>query len=358
MNDRTPVWAIWLLIAFGALQPIAWMLAEGLPRRPLVIVALLAVWVAVLALAALAARRIGQLWQALTRHESAHQATLSEIEQLQTQNGMLEIIARSADVPLAFQALASRLARLVPCDRLGLALLSEETQEFQTYTARLQTMDRLRNPRPDVVFKVDGTLIGRAVRSREPLIIDDARASAPDFLDANVLVTAGFRSVLIVPLISKERAVGTLNLVSRTPGRFGQAQIAALQPIAELLAVAWVAQQALISLGRFRTMEVMSELTLSIAAEINSALQTIVGNCDLIERQYPDEQLRRDLGTIVRQAERIEGLLEKMRQAAHERLRSSAGAVSKEGSAPAYAPHPAIADPTDAEASLGPDDGH
>jgi len=327
MNDRTPIWAIWLLIAFGALQPVAWILADGLPRRPLFVVPLLVVWVTLLALAALGTRRIGQLWQRLTQNESARLATLTEIEQLQTQNAMLEILARSADVPLAFQALASRLSRLVPCDRLGLALLSEETQEFQTYTARLQSADQGRTPRPDVVFKMEGTLIGRAVRTREPLIIDDAQGAAPDFLDANVLVTAGFRSVLIVPLISKDHAVGTLNLVSRTPERFGQAQVAALQPIAELLAVAWMAQQMQMALGRFRTMEVMSELTLSIAAEINSALQTIVGHCDLIERQYSDEYLRRDLATVVRQAERIAGLLEKMRKAADERLRSSAGAL-------------------------------
>jgi GAF domain-containing protein len=330
VNDRTPVWAIWLLIAFGALQPVAWILADGLPRRPVLVIMLLAVWVTLLVLAGIATHRIGQLWERLTRNETAHQATRSQVDQLQTQNGMLEILARSADVPLAFQALASRLAQLVPCDRLGLALLSEEAQEFQTYTARVQGTDRGRNARPDVVFKMEGTLIGRVVRSREPLIIDDARTAAPDFLDANVLVTAGFRSVLIVPLISKDRAVGTLNLVSRTPGRFGQAQISALQPIAELLAVAWVAQQLQVSLGRFRTMEAMSELTLSIAAEINSALQTIVGNCDLIERQYPDEHLRRDLATVVRQAERIAGLLEKMRKAADERLRSSIGAVSKD----------------------------
>jgi GAF domain-containing protein len=329
-NDRAPIWAIWLLIAFGALQPVAWMLADGVPRRPLLVVVVLVVWVTLLALAAVSTRRIGQLWQRLTQNESAHRATLTEVEQLQTQNGMLDILARSADVPLAFQALASRLARLVPCDRLGLALLSDETQEFRTYTARVQTTDRGRQERPDVVFKMEGTLLGRVVRSREPLIIDDVRTTAPDFLDANILATAGFRSVLIVPLMSNERAVGTINLVSRAPGRFGQAQIAALQPIAELLAVAWVAQQLQVSLGRFRTMEAMSELTLSVSADINSALQTIVGNCDLIERQYPDEHLHRDLATVVRQAERIAGLLEKMRKAANERLHSSAGAVSRE----------------------------
>ena len=132
---------------------------------------------------------------------------------------MLDIIARSVDVPLAFQALAARIARLVPCDRVGLALLSEDGQEFQTYTARVQEEERRARPRPDIVFKVERTVIGSVVRSREPMIIADIETAAPDYLDANVLHTSGFGSVLIVPLVSKGRAVGTLNLVARAKQR-------------------------------------------------------------------------------------------------------------------------------------------
>jgi nitrogen-specific signal transduction histidine kinase len=97
--------------------------------------------------------------------------------------------------------------------------------------------------------------------------------------------------------------------------------VAVLVPIAELFAIAYVAQQLQMALGKYQTMEAMSELTLSVSAEINSALQTIVGHCDLIERGYPNPDLHRDLATIVRQAQRVEALLEKMRVAAHERMK-------------------------------------
>src|SRR6185503_5456133 len=126
---------------------------------------------------------------------------------------ILEIIARSADATLAFQALASRIARLVPCDRVGLALLSENGQEFQTYTARVHEEERRARPRPEIVFKIDQTVLGGVVRSREALIVPDISAAAADFLDANVLHTSGFGSALIIPLVSKGRAVGTLNFV-------------------------------------------------------------------------------------------------------------------------------------------------
>ena len=74
-------------------------------------------------------------------------------------------------------------------------------------------------------------------------------------------------------------------------------------------------------LGKYRTIETMADVMLSIAAEINSALQTIIGHCDLLERGYPDPGLQRDLATVIRQAQRIAELLEKMRTSANERLK-------------------------------------
>jgi GAF domain-containing protein len=330
---NAPVWAIWLLIAFGAAQPIAWALGVGMPDHPLIFVPLLVVWVVLLVLAALATRRISTLSQRLSQKEHAHSATLTEVNQLQTQNAMLDIIARSVDVPLAFQTLATRVASLVPCDRVGLALLSEDGREFQTYTARVQAEERRSRPRPEIVFKVERTILGNVVQSGKPRIIRDIKDAAPDFLDANVLMTSGFRSALLMPLVSRGRAVGTLNVVSRRPDAFSQPHVDALQSIAEILGVAWVAQQLHMTLGKYRTMEVMSELTLSVAAEINSALQTIIGHCDLIERGSTDPALTRDLQTIMGQAQRISGLLDKMREAARARLREAADTMLQEGMA-------------------------
>ena len=330
-EDRAPVWAIWLLIAFGAVQPLAWALGVGMPRHPLVLVPLLVVWVVLLALAAIATKRITSLWQRLTQKEQAHDATLTEVNQLQTQNAMLDIIARSVDVPLAFQALAARVAKLVPCDRVGLALLSDDGGEFQTYTARVQQQEQRTRPRPEIVFKVERTLLGKVVQSREPMIIANMDDAAPDYLDANILMTSGFRSAVVVPLVSRGRAVGTLNAVARRPASFGKQHADALYPIAEILAVAWVAQQLHLTLGKHRTMEVMSDLTLAVAAEINSALQTIIGHCDLLERGQSDPALQRDLQTIAGQAQRIAGLLEKMRSAANQRLKETSDRITIEG---------------------------
>ena len=327
-----PVWVIWgLVLLFGAVQAAAWTVAGGIPTRPVVLVQVITAWIVVLVLAVLATERLGTLGQRIRAHESTHQQNLGEIEQLQTQNAILEIIARSIDVTLAFQGLASRIAHLVPCDRVGLALLSEDGGELQTYTARVSEEERRVRPRPEMVFKVDQTVLGGVLRSREALIVPDVSAAATDFLDANVLHTSGFGSALIVPLVSKGRAVGTFNLVQRARNAYRAEHVRAIQPIAEVFAVAVIAQQMQVSLGKYRTMEAMSELTLSVAAEINSALQIVIGHCDLLERSYPDPNLQRDLATVIVQAQRIAGLLEKMRTAAHERMKEVEAAVEQAG---------------------------
>jgi signal transduction histidine kinase len=323
------IWA--MVLVFALVQAVAWTVTGGVPRRPVVVVEVVTAWVVVLTLAVASTRRIGGLAQAITQHEHARTTTLDQVEQLEMNYAILEILSRSVDVQLAFQALAQRIVPLIPCDRVGLALLSDDGQEFQTYTARVNQPERRARPRPDLVFKMDRTALGSVVRSREPLLIDDTSVGATDFLDINVLHTAGLASALIVPLVAKGRAVGTLNVVSRHKKAFHQDHIDVLVPMAEIFAVAYVAQQLQIAMGKYESMETMAELTLSIAADINSALQTIIGHCDLVERGYPDPDLQRDMATIVRQAQRIAGLLERMRGASQDRLKKVADAVNQGG---------------------------
>jgi transcriptional regulator with GAF, ATPase, and Fis domain len=317
---------IWGLVAIFAIAQAATWWSDP-PQTAAAVAWTGCAWIVVAALAIVATRRIGGLSSRVSAQQDEHRASVDEIEQLEVRNAMLQILARSVDVPLAFHALAQRIVRLVPCDRVGLALVSETGEEFQTYTARVREDERRTRPRPEVVFRLDRTVIGRVVRSREAMRVDDIKDSAQDYLDANVLHTAGFKSALLVPLVSKGRAVGTLNVVSRQTAAFTDAHAEVLLPIAEILAVAHVAQQLQVALAKFRTMEMMADATLSIAAEINSALQTIVGHCDLLEREHPDPALQRDLAVVVHQAQRITGLLEKMRTSAHTQLKEVAESV-------------------------------
>ena len=311
--------AIWgLLGAFAVLQAVAWT-TGGPPRLPWGMAQVAIGWVIMLILAAAATRGIERLAAELSASADAHRAIRTEVEQLQMHNAMLEVLARTVNVPLAFHSIAERIARIVPCDRVGLALLNDNSDEFQTYTARLNDEEPRAQPRPEVVFKMDGTAIGAVVRSRASLIVDDIAIGSSEFLDMNITHSSGFVSALVIPLVSNERAVGTLNVVSRRPRAFSQAHVNALLPVTEILAMAHVAQQLQVTATKHRTMEKMTNLTQAVATEISSAVQTVISRCHSIDRANPDPRLHRDLDTIARQAQRISALLDRMRSASHRR---------------------------------------
>jgi transcriptional regulator with GAF, ATPase, and Fis domain len=314
-RHRPAVIAIWgLLAALAVLQGTAWAMGGALSPA-WAAVQVLAGWVVLLLLAAVATRRMDRMAAQLDKTATAHRATQAEFEQLQLHNEMLETLAQTVDVPLAFKSLARRIARLVPCDRVGLALLTDEGDEFHTYTARVTDEDRRSRPRPDVVFRPEGTAIGAVVQTGQPMVINDTAAAALQYLDVNVASNSGFASALVIPLVSDERAVGTLNVVSRQKGAFDEEHVKALLPVTENLAMAHVAQRLQVAATRHKTVESITEMTLAVANEINSALQTIIGHCNLIDRTHDDPGLHRDIATIVRQAQRIASHLEKMRNA-------------------------------------------
>lgn len=311
--------AVWgLLGAFAALQAAAWT-AGATPRFPWGVAQVVSAWAIMLILAAVATRRIERLAAELSASADANRAIKSEIEQLQMHNAILEVLARTVDVPLAFHSIAERIARIVPCDRVGLALLNDDSDEFQTYTARLKDEEPRAQPRPEVVFKIDGTAIGSVVRSREPLIVDDIAAGSSEFLDMNITHSSGFASALLIPLVSNERAAGTLNVVSRRPRAFSREHVDALLPVTEILAMAHVAQQLQITATKHRTMEKVTTLAEAVATEINSAVQTIISRCNSIDRANPDPRLHRDLDAITSQAQRISAMLARMPSVPHQR---------------------------------------
>ena len=290
---------------------------------------LMLAWGLIIALAVLASRQTQSLKDEISSRQSQHQATLDQVEQLEALNEMLVTLGRTKDAGLAFQGLARRVGRLVRCDRLGLAVLHENGHEVQTYLSRVSEPERRRRPRPEVAYRLERSLFGQVLRSCEPVVVDDFGTQALDFVDMSDLASQGFRSAIVLPLMSRNRAVGTLTAISRTPGAFTATHRDAMQPMAEVLAFAFVAQQQHAALQRYRAMEALAEMSLSLATDVNSALQAIIGQCGVLETLRPESA--EDVQVILSQADRIATLLERMRAAAQERLRDAAAPTQAAG---------------------------
>ena len=328
MQNRTLFIAV---SATAVVQVALWIAAtRGVISEGLAIAAILAcAWGLIVILTLLASRQTASLRAEITSRESQHQATLDQVEQLEALNEMLVTLGRSKDVGLAFQGLSRRVGRLVQCDRLGLAVLHENGQEVMTYLSRVSEPERRRRPRAEAAYRLERSLFGEVMRSCEPAVVDDFGTQALEFADMSDLASQGFRSAIVLPLMSRNRSIGTLTALSRLPGAFTAAHRDAMQPMAEILAFAFVAQQQHAALQRYRSMETLAEVSLSLSTDINSALQAIIGQCGVLETLRPDHL--DDVKVIISQADRISTLLERMRTAARERLRDAAAPADATG---------------------------
>lgn len=289
-------------------------------------------WTAIFGFALVASRAIGALRMELQEGRVQHEATLTEVAQLGALNEMLTMAGRSKDVGLAFQALARRIGTVITCDRVGLALIKEDGQSLQVYSSRVSEPERRRRPRSELEFNLERSIFGQVIRTCEAVLIEDTATFASDFHDASALASQGFHSLLIVPLISRNRAIGALTIISKKTAEFNVSHRDILQPLAEVLAFAYVVQHQYLALDRFKTMEATVEMTLSIATDINSGLQVIAGQCGIMQKLHP--AAAGELEAIARQTERISSLLDRMRTAADERLREAAAHSSTIPSSP------------------------
>ena len=296
---------------------------------------LVAAWALILVLAFIAARLIDDLRRELRERHDLHQATLDQVEQLAALNEMLLTLGQSKDVGLAFQGLARRIGRLIPCDRLALALIKESGQELQAYSARVSEPERRRRPRPEWEFNLDRSVLGQVVRTCEPVLIDDLSDQAGAFHDASVLSSQGFKAALILPLMSRNRAIGALSVVARRAAAFTREHRDAMQPLAEVLAFAYAAEQQRLALAKFRTMETLAEMSVGLSADINSALQAILGQSGVLQRVHPE--MSAELDVIVQQAERVSDLLERLRSAADDHLHDTGAGPGIPSSPEAFA---------------------
>jgi transcriptional regulator with GAF, ATPase, and Fis domain len=269
-----------------------------------------------LAVGVLLGRRM--LRVANTREARAADAAL--VDNLKASNALLRTLASSPDITQSLFELAQRIRAIVPCDRVGLALLTEDREGYSTYTARLDQRSPSPHAHSELHFPRRSSLIDEIVKAGEGRVVEDVAALAPSYLDVNVIKTAGFQSLVLLPLVFEGEAVGTLNLVSRRPGAFSPADLYTLRPVAEALASAYGTRRLANSYARHQMGNELSELTFAFANDMSGAVQAIIGQCELLAREWRDPTVERELAGMLQQARRLREILNQMQRMTREHV--------------------------------------
>ncbi|HIE52976.1 MAG TPA: PAS domain S-box protein, partial [Armatimonadetes bacterium] len=172
----------------------------------------------------------------LTERRRLEQETQAQASRLQTIQELTRAISASLDREAVFAAIVAEIRRIIPFDRLSLALLEPDGQHLRFWV--LADEQALASPSHDALLRKGETTLGRVVEEQKPLHISDLAEHEP-LLPVDVTVLGqGVRSVLSVPLVGPQGVLGTVNLCARKPNLYHQAHLNLLTDISAPIAIA------------------------------------------------------------------------------------------------------------------------
>lgn len=233
-------------------------------------------------------------------------------------------IAASLDLERTLHLVMQKAAETLPMDAGVLFVRNEAIQRYVVAVSHNIPPKQV----DSITFAFNEGVPGWAVTHRQPLIIDDARQ------DARVhptVVAAGVLSVLAVPLISRTRIVGVLNLFcQRETHAFDAAALQLAQVFADQAAVflenarlvgelrQWAAELEERVADRTRQLEekqaqiiraeklaAVGRLAASVAHEINNPLQAISLHVQLLADESLSSGGQRRLAVLQQEFDRI-----------------------------------------------------
>ncbi len=156
---------------------------------------------------------------------------------LQALLGVTSALVSNLDLSGLLHAISECLRRVVNHDSASLTFYNPEKREITLCVLDFPTASE--PILPGHCSPVEGSLPGRAILSRRTIIIgpNDIR-EAGDSVIAQRLIREGIQSGCIIPLIHRDRVLGTLNIGSRRLDAFSQDQVEILNQSARQMAIA------------------------------------------------------------------------------------------------------------------------
>jgi len=238
-------------------------------------------------------------------------ARLYEAER--TARKRIEHVQAVTDAALAHLELEELLAVLLPrirtilrADTCAVLLLDAEQNEL---VARA-SVGLEKEAEQSVRVPVGVGFAGRIVAERHPIVLDDVREAE---IVNPILRRKGLRSMLGVPLLARDDAVGVLHVGSLTPRVFTPDDTELLQLVAERLAIAIERarlHEAMLQLDQLKLnfVAIAAHELRTPAASVYGVLATLVGRGDELSPELRDELVH--VGH--EQAERLRRLLEEL----------------------------------------------
>ena len=158
------------------------------------------------------------------------------VDELRALGEVSQAVNSTLDLETVLSTIVAKAVQLSGTEAGAIYVFDEVQREFHlraTYGMDQELIDTLARQR----IGLDETNVAQALAQREPVQIADLKQQPSSALN-EIILRAGFRAVLVAPLLRGEEIVGLLVVRRRTPGAFPQNTIDLIKTFAAQSAVA------------------------------------------------------------------------------------------------------------------------
>ena len=212
-------------------------------------------------------------------------------------------VSSTLDLKVVLKTIVERAVHLSGTDAGSIFYYRAEVDRFELGEATgLDEEIVARFRKLDISAREGG--LGEAIAKRQPLQIPDLSQRPREPL-RDVVLEAGFRASLIVPLLGAEGPVGALVLRRRQPGEFSAAVVSLMQAFADQSAIALENARLFDEIAqKGRELEIASQhksqFVANMSHELRTPLAAILGYAELIQEGFYEPRPEKSLDALTR----------------------------------------------------------